>query len=1219
MFIIFSSHTFSQEKCIVKGNVTINGGDLKNVKITLYKDSNKESVRNLSSNGKFSYNLNFGYDYIFEFSKPEFVTKQISVSTYVPQDILESDSRFPPTEFSIELFRFFPGVDLSVFDHPTGMIMYNSETDLIETDLSYQTEIEDELKRIKKEMEEKQKAYLAELARKNAEFDAAIKNADLEFKQKNYNKSKSFYSQASTLKPNEIYPQNQIAKIDELLLSQKDELEAQRLIDEKYKGFIELADKSFETNNYEEAKLNYDLAIEVNSSEKYPKDQLAKIKKLVLTAKLNAANEAKNLAVETAKQKKYDAFILDADKAFDLKQYSASKLKYNSALKVKPNEAYPQEQIQLINDKLDYERQLKAVNAKFVAEQKILKVSYNKIIKLADNQFKRKDYTKALASYQQALELGVDETYPQTQIELVNAAILRDKALAENKEKQKEIDTQYELLIDSGDKQLKNGEYVDAKQNYTEALNLKPDESHPKTQLLKIESLIAHQAKLLADKEAREKKYADLISMADSQMNNGEFDKALNNYAQALNIKPKATYINDQVKKAKQGKINRKRKQEEDIKNALKQKLRFEKYDELIAKGDRNLEGKKYYDSRDNFQDALKIKPNEKYPKEQLNKLEDLMAKDLQQADALREFDIKYKDLISTANSQLNTGELELAKVSYRNAAVMKPDENYPKSQLIKLDGLIAAANKIKAEEKILNDKYSAFLDQADKEFEAGDFKAAIKNYELASDLKSKEYYPKSQITKAEEILKENSRIANKKSKAEKANRVLEEKYSKAIKEADSNFDTENYKNASSNYTQALKYKANDVYATGQITKIEILIAEKEKNEAAAELLAKNKAALEKEFQSELTDANKLFKNGNLTEALDKYESAFKLVKENPFVIEQIKLIKERLKQDKFENEKNLAIKEEYEDYISSADKLFAEQNMKPAKEKYQQALDLKYKNSYPQNQIKLIRESLVEQDKIDKKKNRVEREFENLIMKADSYFTKETYTLARHNYKEALRFKPKDTYVNAQLRKIKDILKANAITKEDAVVSLNSNAFNANILKKKEAEYKVFVSKGELAIKNKSLGKARAYFEKALDLFDRDFVKDKLAEINVLKFSFKSEKDRVNYEKWMDLGDNALSNRNYSGARHYYKKASLLAADRSIAQSKLDEIEELILVDKQKAIDKEFIEWVKKGDEALASGNLSVAKFYFIKALKLKPNDSIQKDKLENIKKSLK
>ena len=35
----FSSHTFAQEKCTVKGNVTINGGDLNSVKITLYKDS----------------------------------------------------------------------------------------------------------------------------------------------------------------------------------------------------------------------------------------------------------------------------------------------------------------------------------------------------------------------------------------------------------------------------------------------------------------------------------------------------------------------------------------------------------------------------------------------------------------------------------------------------------------------------------------------------------------------------------------------------------------------------------------------------------------------------------------------------------------------------------------------------------------------------------------------------------------------------------------------------------------------------------------------------------------------------------------------------------------------------------------------------------------------------------------------------------------------------
>ena len=89
--------------------------------------------------------------------------------------------------------------------------------------------------------------------------------------------------------------------------------------------------------------------------------------------------------------------------------------------------------------------------------------------------------------------------------------------------------------------------------------------------------------------------------------------------------------------------------------------------------------------------------------------------------------------------------------------------------------------------------------------------------------------------------------------------------------------------------------------------------------------------------------------------------------------------------------------------------------------------------------------------------------------------------------------------------------------------------------------------------------------------------------------------------------------------SRHYFKKALVLAADRSIVEDKLKEIEQAITADKQKALDLEFDEFVKKGNTAFKSGNLSVAKFYFIKALKIKPKDQQLKENLENIKNSLK
>ncbi len=1213
------SHSIAQEKCTVKGYVTINGGDLNSVKITLYKDSEQVSVRNVAKNGKFSYTLDFGYDFIFEFSKDDFVTKRVSVSTYVPQDVLERDSRFPPCKFSIELFRFFPGIDLSIFDQPIGMIMYNNETDLIETDLSFLTDIEAELKRIEKETKLKQEAYWAEKARIEAEYNSAIKKADIEFQKKNYTDSKSYYNQALTLRPNEIYPKDQISKIENLLLGQKGQLEAQRLIDEKYNALIELADKDFASTNYEQAKTSYTAAIVVKKAERYPKDQLTKIKKIELDLRLASENESKNLAAEKALKEKYDAFIASADEAFELKKYESAKLQYTSALRLKTEELYPQEQIRIINDKLDYQKQLTAANAKFVAEQKALKAEYNRIIKLADNQFKKRDYTTALVSYGKALVLGVDDSYPQTQIQAINDAIVREKELAANKLKQKEINEKYKLLISSGDKQLKNKEYILAKQNYTEALGLKPDETYPKAQLIKIESLMSKQAKLIADKEAREKKYGELVVLADSEMDTKEFEKALNNYKLALEIKPKVAYLDEQIEKAKQGIRDKRRKEEEKAKQELAQQQLAKKYAALILKGDNSLAVKKYYDSREYYKAALEIMPNEKYPKEQFNKLEDLMAKELHQASAIREFNAKYKTLIKEGESQFDSNEYKLAYKSFKRASEMKPEEKYPKEQLKKLEGFITEANRLMAEDKLLDEKYNAFIVLADSEFYDEKFDAAITNYQSALDLKSGESYPKEQIKLAKSGLEELKRLAKEKLKEEQANRLIEEKYNNAIASANVAFKNENFKSASSDYKKALGYKSGDLYAIAQLSKIKNLIAERENQTKAAELLSKKEAILNKKFHQFISEGDKLFKNKEFSGAISKYESALQIIRSDEYALKQIDLANEELAKLRQNEENKLALKKEYDDYISSADKLFAEKKLTSAKGKYQLAIDLNYKNAYPKSQIKLIDDAIANKEKLERKNGKLEKMFDESVATADAHFKKKSYSIARFHYREAEEIMPKDAYVESQLREIKMILKAKKETKEDELLAQNSNAFGDNLLKRKEQEYKVFISKGDVAIKDRYLGKAKAYYKKALAVFDRDYPREKLREIKELRFAFKSEKDRETYERLIGSGDKEFEKNNYSVSRHYYKKALLFAADRSFVEDKLDGIEKAINEDKQKALDLEYDDLSKKGNKAFKSGSLSVAKFYFLKALKIKPKDALMKENLEKIKNSLK
>ncbi len=1008
--VFSTSLSFAQERCSIKGDVTVKGGTLDDVRITLYKDAEKVSVNGLTKGGKFSYDLEFGYDFILEFSKKDFVTKRISVSTYVPQDVLERDSKFPPCKISIELFKVYPGVDLSLFDAPIGIVMYNSETDLIETDLSHYTEIENELRRIERETKLKEKNL-------EAEYNLAIKRGDSEFSRKGYDLSKSYYNEALVLKPDEFYPKEQLAKIELLVQRQDDKLEAQRLIDEKYNAFIELADKNFDGANYEQAKLAYNDAISVKPGEKYPKNQLSRIEKIEFDIKLKAENEL--------------------------------------------------------------------------------------------------------------------------------AASIRQK--------QNEIDEKYKALISLGDKQLDANEYISAKESYTEAWELKSNETYPKNQLLKIEGLLAKEARLAEENENQERKCAELIALADSEMSAEDYDRALYNYTLALKIKPDLAYLNDQVEKAKQGIIDKNRRLEEEAKQEFERKQRLEKYAGLILNGDNSLAAKKYEESFKHYEDALEIFPEEKYPKEQLEKLKEL----------------------------------------------------------------IAEVEQIKTDERLLREKYLALVDKGDSEFKVEEFEAAITHYQLALEIKPEESYLKNQIKLAGLKLKELERLARLKLSEEENNRLIEEKYQSAILVADAALENDNLNDASANYRKALDYKPADPYATSQFEKVRLLIVDFEEQQAEeAKRLLKEKALLNKQFLAFVKEGDQLFKNKDFAGAIAEYESAIKIVADDAYVLKQIDLAYDELIKLKQDSEKQLAIKKEYDELISSADKLFAENEFVSAKEKYQKAIDLEYKSAYPKEQIRLIDLAIIKQEQDDNKNRKLELEFEEALAAADSQFEKKSYSVARFHYKEAEVLKPENAYVKSQLREIEMILK-NKDSKEDQSLAQGRSAFDDNLLKKKEAEYEALIKEGDAAMKGQYLGKAKAYYLKALALFERDYPREKLREIDGIRLRFKSEKDRLAYEKFMNSGDEEFQKGNYSASRFYYQKASPLTSDRSVIEEKLEKIEKALNAAKYKAIDIEFNALVEKGNVALKSGRLSVAKFYFLKALDLKPNDEQVKKSLDNINKS--
>ncbi len=149
------------------------------------------------------------------------------------------------------------------------------------------------------------------------------------------------YQKALTIKPSETYPQQQITKIDNLIAEEARRENEQRTIEQQYNTAIAQADKLYNENKLEEAKVAYQKALGFKSNEAYPTSQIAKID-------TQLAQIEKEHQERAAFEQQYNNIIASADKAYDQRDYPSAKTAYMEALKLKPGEKYPQQRLNKI-------------------------------------------------------------------------------------------------------------------------------------------------------------------------------------------------------------------------------------------------------------------------------------------------------------------------------------------------------------------------------------------------------------------------------------------------------------------------------------------------------------------------------------------------------------------------------------------------------------------------------------------------------------------------------------------------------------------------------------------------------------------------------------------------------------------------------------------------------------------------------------------------------
>ena len=460
------------------------------------------------------------------------------------------------------------------------------------------------------------------LAMKNAEeqqrardkaYADAVRKGDSLLNLKLYQDSKNSFNQALAVKASEKYPKQKIAEIDKLMAQQK-------AVDDKYINLISFADDQFSAGQYPDARNNYVNASQLKPEESYPKERIAEIDKRLAEQKIVAEKVAKTNA-------EYDNLISQADAQYNAKAYTQAKTLYNQASAVKPEEAYPKNRIVEIDNML----------AKAADEER----QYNQAIATADGHFNSKKYTEAISAYNMALAIRPNESYPKQKITEAQNIINAD-----NQKRQ-----QYATLITNADNLFNQKDYANAKPIYQQALQIMPNEQHPQSRIQQIDALLAEAAKQKAEQENQLRTYKARVSEADRAFNAHDYDKAIELYNAAKAVKPDETYPDQQI-----AQINNNIKAEKEQERLAKIDT---DYKNALAIADNTFKGKDYSAAIGLYRSASAIKPNEKYPKEQI----ELCEKKIQEAKALADSEAerqRKEQLAAAQNSFDNQKSFEV-------------------------------------------------------------------------------------------------------------------------------------------------------------------------------------------------------------------------------------------------------------------------------------------------------------------------------------------------------------------------------------------------------------------------------------------------------------------------------------------------------------------------------------------------------------------------------
>lgn len=259
---------------------------LEDARVELYENGHLVKTVRTDSLGKCSHVMDFGTYYTMKFAKAGYVSKILAIDT---RDMPEEDKEtgYDLGRFKMNLTRYVPGMDTAAYSEPVAKYAFDPLQRMFLVERKFTKKQQKKLAKVEEKNQEVLAQKADEFARIDKEYELIIRDADLEFKNGDYQMARTYYRDALKLKPNEVYPKEQMQKITKLLGDQKEN-------QKRYDLLILQGDNAFKAENYSRAKQSYESALVIYEDKEYPKQQLAKIKTLDVKKPVEAKKEKKN-------------------------------------------------------------------------------------------------------------------------------------------------------------------------------------------------------------------------------------------------------------------------------------------------------------------------------------------------------------------------------------------------------------------------------------------------------------------------------------------------------------------------------------------------------------------------------------------------------------------------------------------------------------------------------------------------------------------------------------------------------------------------------------------------------------------------------------------------------------------------------------------------------------------------------------------------------------